>query len=86
MAENFTKDPAGPLPGWLKFALSYNLFNFLTLPDFVAYKFADRKTLSNALCRKVWGVRGVSWTLRSQEEFDTAVSEGWTPIFENFKP
>jgi hypothetical protein len=29
---------------------------------------------------------GVSWTVISQEEFDTAVSEGWIPIFEGFRP
>ena len=39
-----------------------------------------------ALCRKVWGVEGVSWTLRTREDFDRAVKEGWIPIFEGFCP
>lgn len=76
----------GPLPGVMKFALRHQLLNVFTRPDFVAYCFADRKTVSNFLCRKLWGVQGVTWTLRTQEDFDTACREGWLPIFENFKP
>ena len=60
--------------------------NFLTLPDFVAYKYRDISTFSNTLVRKFWGVAGVTWTLKTQEEFDNAVSRNWIPIFENFKP
>lgn len=74
------------LPPVLKFALANQIENFLTMPDFVAYRFADRKTFSNTLVRKLWGVQGVTWTLRSQAEYDEAVGEGWLPIFEYFKP
>ena len=74
------------LPAPLKWALKNQVMNIWTLPDFVAYKFRDRKTLSNTLVRKFWGVQGVTWTLNTQEELDTAVAEGWIPIFENFKP
>lgn len=70
----------------LKFALTNQLCNFLTYPDFVAYKFRDRKNLGNFLCRKLWGVQGVSWTLRNPDEYAEAVREGWIPIFENFLP
>jgi len=76
----------GGHPWILKFAMTHQLLNFLTLPDFVAYRFQDRKTLGNFLARKLWGAQGVSWTLRSQEEHDTALKEGWLPIFENYKP
>lgn len=85
LAENFMK--TGTYLTWpVRFALTHQLLNFSTRPDFVAYKYADRKTLSNTLCRKLWGLQGVSWTLRSKEEYDTAVAEGWIPIFENFIP
>ncbi|MBQ7340570.1 MAG: glycerophosphodiester phosphodiesterase [Oscillospiraceae bacterium] len=63
-----------------------NLSNWLTTPDFVAYEFEGRKTLSNFLTRHLWGVQGVSWTLKTQEEHDKAVSEGWIPIFEGYEP
>lgn len=76
-----------PIPGVLKFCLKHNLFNFLILPDFVSYKFTDRNhTLTNAVWRKIWDVQGVTWTLRSREEYDAAVKEGWIPIFEGFRP
>ena len=86
LAENFFRS-RNDLPDHLKFLATNLLFNFLTVPDFIAYKFADRNTTpSPALCRKLWGAQGVSWTLRTREEYDTAVSEGWLPIFEGFLP
>lgn len=73
------------LPFILKLILSKNLGNFLTRPDFVAYRYKDRRsTLSNRLC--LMHMTGVSWTVQSQEEYDTAVREGWIPIFEGFHP
>lgn len=74
------------LPAPLKWALKHQVLNFLTMPDFVAYKFRDRKTASNTLVREFWGVQGVTWTLKTREEYDAAVSDGWIPIFENFIP
>lgn len=74
------------IPAVMKFLLQYNLLNFVTKPDFIAYKFSERKNLSNFLCRKAWGMQSLSWTIRNQEDFDTAQREGWIPIFEGFKP
>ena len=75
------------LPDYLQFLLTHYMMNFQCVPDFVAYQFRDRKdTISNALCRKIWKAQGVSWTLKTKEEYDTAVSEGWLPIFEGFCP
>ena len=85
LTENHFK-AAGKLPWLLRFVLTHQLENFLTMPDFIAYKYADRKTLGNFLARKLWGIQGVSWTLVTMEEYETAVQEGWIPIFENFKP
>ncbi len=75
-----------PFPWILRFLLTYNLVNFLTVPDFIAYRYMDRKTLSNFLCRKVWRTQGVSWTITDAEQWRTAIDEGWIPIFENFHP
>ena len=75
------------LPGYLQFALKHNLLNFLSVPDFIAYRYCDRKcTITNDLCRKIWKAQGVTWTLKTRGEYDTAVSEGWLPIFEDFRP
>ena len=85
LSENFVKsDPKMPLP--LRFVLTHFLLNFFNQPDFLAYKFADRKNLSVFLCRRVNQVQGVTWTLRTKADYDTAVKEGWIPIFENFIP
>ena len=86
LAENFLKAKDNPLNVVLKFIMTNHLMNFLSMPDFVAYKFDDRKTLGTKICRKLWKLQGVTWTIRSQADFDTAVAEGWIPIFENFTP
>lgn len=75
-----------PLPGVLKFILTNQLENFLTVPDFVAYCCTDRHHFSNKVVRGLWGVQGVTWTLRDKADFDAAVEDGWLPIFENFEP
>lgn len=85
LAENFFRSK-NDLPDYLRFALTYCLTNLLCVPDFVAYKFADRNNLSNKLCLKLWKAQGVSWTLKTQAEYDAAVSEGLLPIFEGFRP
>lgn len=74
------------IPWILRFVMTNHLLNFLSQPDFIAYNFPHRKTLGTFLCRKLWGVQGVAWTLRTKEAFDTAISEGWIPIFEGFLP
>lgn len=75
-----------PVPGILKWALTHHVCNIYTRPDFIAYKFADRNNFSTRLCRKLWNIQGVSWTLKNNEEYRTAVTEDWIPIFEGFNP
>ena len=60
--------------------------NFLTRPDFIAYRFCDRRTVSNRLCLSLWKIQGASWTLHDMDELKTARREGLWPIFENFDP
>lgn len=86
LSENFVRNPESELPFFLKVAMTLLLPNFLTSPDFVAYKFADHKGLSPRLCRKLWHLPMIAWTLKTQEEFDLAVEEGCIPIFEGFLP
>lgn len=85
LTENYFKSKSR-LPAVLKFALQHQIMNILTYPDFVAYRFSDRHAVSNKLVRSLWGAQGVTWTLRSQEEYNAAVAEGWIPIFEGFSP
>ena len=86
LTENFVANDKKLNPA-IRFALTHNLLNAATVPDFVAYKFADRKSsITTALCRSVWGIQGVTWTIQTQEDYDIAVQEGWLPIFEGFEP
>lgn len=85
LVENFLAVKSS-VPWILKFLLTHQLTNFLLRPDFVAHKFADRKLPGNFLVRKLWRVQGVSWTLRTTDEYRTATEEGYIPIFENFTP
>ena len=86
LAENFLRKNKSNLPWILRFVMSFNMLNFLTRPDFIAYKFADRKNVSVFLCRKLWRIQGVTWTLRNQTDHATSLKEGWIPIFEDYHP
>lgn len=86
LTENYFATPNSKLPWYLKFMLRHQMLNIFTQPDFIAYRYSDRNTISNTICKKIWGAQLVSWTLKTKEEYDTAVKEGWIPIFENFQP
>ena len=83
---DYFKEKDSPLPKAVKWLITNQAMNFLTKPDFIAYRFSDRKTFSNLLTLKFWGLQGVTWTLKSQKDLDEAVAEGWIPIFEGFRP
>lgn len=75
------------IPLWQRFFLSHLLANFLTVPDFIAYNHSTRrKTTSLNICRGVWGVQEVSWTVRSPEVMQQMERCGNLIIFEHFMP
>lgn len=85
LSENWLKSKS-KLPWILKLVMTCHISNIATRPDFIAYNYKHRKAFGTDICRKLWGVQGVSWTIRTKEDFDIAVREGWIPIFENFVP
>ena len=85
LSMNFCKDPSG-LPFYKRVIAGNMLLNFFTCPDFIAYKFEDRKCLSSALCRTLWGIQEVSWTIRQKEDLLEAEQAGSIGIFECFDP
>lgn len=85
LTENFFRSQSD-LPWVLKFVMRHQLLNVFTRPDFVAYRFRDRRTLSNVLVRKIWGVQMVAWTIDTQQDLEAADNEGWISIFENINP
>ncbi len=85
--QNFIKNPPAEEPGIvLRFIATNLLSNIAVRPDFAACRFEDRNLLSNRICRRFWGVRGVSWTITSMEDLKTAEAEGCIPIFEGIDP
>ena len=85
LAENFLRTQS-KLPGYMKFLLTNLLMNAGGRPDFVAYKFEDRKGLSVGLCEAFWRPAKVSWTIRSKADLLQAEKEGRVVIFEQFDP
>lgn len=87
LSENFLRHGDGThLPAVIRWALGNLLMNFTTRPDFIAYRFEDRDCFSLRLCRKLYGVKEASWTLRMPEELAAAEQAGCLPIFECFDP
>ena len=85
LSQNFLKD-RGKLSLPMAFATTHLLSNIMVQPDFVAYKFEDKKNWAPRLCRKLYGAQGVYWTIRSKEDLETAEREGAIAIFERFIP
>ena len=87
LSENFRRHGDGTnLPGVVRWVLSNLLLNARTRPDFIAYRFEDRKSLSLRLCRGLYGAQEFSWTIRSKEAMDAAERDGALVIFECFDP
>ena len=60
--------------------------NCLTKPDFVAYRFSDRNHIGYKLCRKIWKVQGIGWTITKESDIKSADKEDIVPIFEKITP
>lgn len=86
LSEDFIHNPKSKLPFIVKWVMTANLLNCQSVPDFVAFRFSDRNRMNVRICRKLWKAQGVTWTIKNQADFDTAVAEGWIPIFEGFTP
>ena len=69
-----------------RFALQNLLLNCMTRPDFIAYRMEDRRQLSVWLCRKIYKVQEVNWTIKTKEEMKEAERLGNLVIFEQFDP
>jgi len=87
LSEQFLRhDDGGNLSRITRFILGNLLLNFRTVPDFVAYRFSDRKCLSVRLCRRIYAVQEVNWTITNSEEMAEAEKDGNLVIFERFDP
>ncbi|MGM9557534.1 MAG: glycerophosphodiester phosphodiesterase family protein [Oscillospiraceae bacterium] len=85
LSMDFEKEHAG-LPFYKRLIVTNLLLNFLTRPDFIAYRFEDRRKLSPRLCQALWRAQPVSWTIRTKQDLLACEREGAIPIFERFDP
>ena len=85
LSENFRKDARG-WEHFVGFLLSNLLFNAFTAPDFIAYKFEDRRRFAPRICRAFYGAHMFYWTVRTYEDLKAAEREGAPAIFEGFDP
>lgn len=69
--------------GQLTYGSAWNLsLNFWTKPHFVACKFEDRNALALRICRQLWGVQEVFWTITTAKDEKIAIESGANIIFE----
>ena len=73
----------GRLADW---AMTHLLVCAAGRPDFVAYRWQDRREPALGLMRRLWGVPVAYWTVRSPETMKMLESEGAAVIFEGFAP
>lgn len=71
---------------WEKFTLTCLLFNFRAKPDFIAYNHIWSGVWAYKLCRRLFDVENVAWTIRSQEELERAKQVFQVIIFDSFIP
>lgn len=72
-----------PVLGFLQENL---LTNFLTVPDFIAMDIKHREMHAFQLCRLIYNVMEVSWTVRSPEQAQLIKDARGLIIFEAFDP
>ena len=68
------------------FLLSHMLLNSLSRPDFLSVDLAIRRRPAFLLCRRLFGVVGFTFTVRSAHEFLAARRSGWHAVFEQIRP
>lgn len=87
LSENFLKArDVGTLSMPGRFILTNLLTTAVTTPDFIAYKWQDRRNPSLRLMRSLYGVREAGWTIRDRQTLEELEQDGVIPIFEGFLP
>ena len=85
LSQDFIKKREG-LPYHQAVLLTNLAFNRIVQPDFIAYRFTDRMVPALRREARRKGIPEAMWTIKTPEEYRTAVREGCIPIFEQFDP
>lgn len=84
LSEQFSNSPS--MPRVLRFALR-NLFgNCIAKPHFIAYRHQDAHNLNFRLCKRLFHLLTVAWTVRDTDDVDAIRSVFDLIIFEAFLP
>lgn len=87
LSEQFLRHGDGGGQSKLTLWLLGNLLtNIRTQPDFIAYRFSDRKSFCLRSCRLLHHVQELSWTIRNKKDMEAAEAQGCLVIFEGFDP
>lgn len=70
----------------LSFVLQNLLSNFITKPNFISYGYKYHRCLSFVLCKKLYRITTIAYTIPSQIELDNYFDYFDLFIFENFLP
>lgn len=73
------------LPLYKKLLLSNLMMNFVSRPQFIAYKFDELPRLAVTRCRNA-GLPVLGWTVRSADEQARAMQHCDNIVFENYRP
>ena len=66
--------------------LKHLLLNFITKPDFIAYHHVYKTGLSFTICRKLYHVKTVAWTIQTQNQYEDSKKYYELFIFDSFIP
>ena len=80
LSQNYFKSKT-KLSVFTKMLLTALFMNIATKPDFIAYKFADRKLIFNQIATKLFSLQPVCWTIKNIDDHNTAKEEGYISIF-----
>ena len=69
-----------------KFVLTNLLLNFYARPDFIAYNHNHKNQFSYKILRKIYPIKNVAWTIKNQDELDSARDVFTCLIFDSFTP
>ena len=84
LSERFKREPFPK--NIMMFLFSCCFFNFLTKPDFVAYRFSHAGLLRFRLLRDLFHVCCAGWTIRSSADLEMAAANFDVIIFDGFSP
>lgn len=68
------------------FLMTNLMSNFLTKPDFIAYKYTDTRNLAYQINKNIWKAKTAVWTIKNRSAYERFKSKADLIIFDSFTP